>query len=576
MDDKQLEQRLEFLKKSYERVPSTFQADDVIREIRAEKHQQSRAKVSKTSDRSFWQRFGVLSASVASLFIIGILAIPYLQHNEPLKQPENASVVSEEKIEDMIKIYERNRERSREKLGLSTDQFDSLSYIQEADATFEYFWKSKKILEHQMSHEEVNNQFDNLLASLRSPSEMVLHADKSVLHGSEEESLNFLLELQQKINDLMRVYNQAIAENHAIFKELQPKEGWSKPTFDKLIPSFPENIEKLTLAMKDEGITILPIQRGENFTATWHSFFPDDLVHPVTQGYVTYLDEQPYLYGGDLAKKLEEYPPLLKVFDELVLDEGGKNTDNSLYREVSSNYKNILYALVKTSNPSSLFDRNGVVKEEYQLLFKDIQQPQQHSISSYLIEPIVNEFEVSGWRNSNTWTQFNYSYLDKMFMEINYYGFKEEVYDESASNREEPVQLNVEYFQRIHSLYKKFAGTHDPAALRDISAIDLVGLYYYSQELGDMETQYELFVKDDQKFEVIPREEFLAFDHQKDSSWRKLYTSFTFQSDALENSLYPGGTVIMTLANPTNEQSEIGFRVFMTKNGWRASFMPTQ
>ena len=43
--------------------------------------------------------------------------------------------------------------------------------------------------------------------------------------------------------------------------------------------------------------------------------------------------------------------------------------------------------------------------------------------------------------------------------------------------------------------------------------VEIVGLYYYSAQLKDFETQYELFIKDDRHLQ-IPKDEYMNAEHQ--------------------------------------------------------------
>ena len=71
--------------------------------------------------------------------------------------------------------------------------------------------------------------------------------------------------------------------------------------------------------------------------------------------------------------------------------------------------------------------------------------------------------------------------------------------------------VDDKFVQRVHALYKVFAGTYDQSVLTEASPEEIVGLYYYSAQLNDYETQYELYIKDE-KWVQIPKEEYMNGD----------------------------------------------------------------
>ena len=97
MDDKQFEQHMKLLKKSYDRVPSKFNADDVLRKIENEGKQQIEEMSFTKPVASKWQKVSVWAVSLASLLLIGFLSASFI--NEGKNQ--GAGTNSESKLEDI-------------------------------------------------------------------------------------------------------------------------------------------------------------------------------------------------------------------------------------------------------------------------------------------------------------------------------------------------------------------------------------------------------------------------------------------------------------------------------------------
>lgn len=97
MDDKQFEQHMKLLKKSYDRVPSKFNADDVLSKIEAEGKPKKEVKSYTTPVASKWQKVSVWAVSLASVLLIGFLSASFI--NEGKNQGSGAN--SESKLEDI-------------------------------------------------------------------------------------------------------------------------------------------------------------------------------------------------------------------------------------------------------------------------------------------------------------------------------------------------------------------------------------------------------------------------------------------------------------------------------------------
>jgi len=95
MEDKQFEEKMKLLKKSYDRVPSQFNANDILRKIEAEGKPKKEVKPYTTSVASKWQKVSVWAVSLASVLLIGFLSASFI--NEGKNQ--GSGINSEDKLE---------------------------------------------------------------------------------------------------------------------------------------------------------------------------------------------------------------------------------------------------------------------------------------------------------------------------------------------------------------------------------------------------------------------------------------------------------------------------------------------
>lgn len=78
MDDKQFDKRLELLKKSYDRLESQLNTEDVFSQIEAEEKKNTPQPIPSPKQPSKWQKPAVWAASVASVLLVGMLVAPYV------------------------------------------------------------------------------------------------------------------------------------------------------------------------------------------------------------------------------------------------------------------------------------------------------------------------------------------------------------------------------------------------------------------------------------------------------------------------------------------------------------------
>ncbi|MER2171218.1 MAG: hypothetical protein ABS938_11345, partial [Psychrobacillus psychrodurans] len=133
--------------------------------------------------------------------------------------------------------------------------------------------------------------------------------------------------------------------------------------------------------------------------------------------------------------------------------------------------------------------------------------------------------------------------------------------------------VDDEFVQRVHALYKAFAKTYDQAVLKEATPEEVVGLFYYSAQLKDYDTQYELYIKDGTLLQ-IPKDEYMSGEHQNIVDIRLEFTEIKF---AL---LSEGYGVVTLTKHPDPRKSDdnpiISFQLIQTENGWRPPFMPIQ
>ncbi|HEX5564538.1 MAG TPA: hypothetical protein VFX34_06235, partial [Sporosarcina sp.] len=190
MANDNFEKRMEFLKKSYERVPASFDPDEVFRKIDQEEVPQPEKQ--KPSKGGIKQTFTIWAMGIASLFILGLIGTGYVfEQKQNVKEDTVDSAELDAYIEDLKAKYEVEKEKRREMLKLDKEHFElyagssSISLL-----SMDSFIKTAK--QNGNAKEIVLNQYNRAVDQLKLPSEMIQELKRSPLTDDEAGSIGFI------------------------------------------------------------------------------------------------------------------------------------------------------------------------------------------------------------------------------------------------------------------------------------------------------------------------------------------------------------------------------------------------
>ncbi|WP_342567845.1 hypothetical protein MKY09_05890 [Psychrobacillus sp. FSL K6-4046] len=400
MDDKKLEDRLALLKSSYDRLPSTIDTDEILKNIDKDKFveptQVNRKKIN-------WQRVAVWLASAAAILVIGIIGASFQEENEPTNANQLENIDGEgnvpladasiEFIERLKNNYEKEREKRREMLHLTEEEFSKLPFVQTADSLY---WRY--ISENGLSlyntvpsfsdKDSLNIRYKELIQSLHLPSEMVQEVIDNGQKLNEEETAEFF-----------NVYSRKIKELRVYFSEREDitEEQLAALNKENLYPGSVVNIQ---YKLNEEQLGDLK-----------------NILEPTFLVYNHMLEKAPFTYAGELIYSLNDSVALLMYLDEFLVNSSDLYGDKDLLKMY---YTELFYAIVKGTSDHSVFN-NGVVEKEYKDIWSTIVNESYSSNTiNFLVKPIVNEFETSGWTKSESWDNLDHSdIMDAIDLESN-------------------------------------------------------------------------------------------------------------------------------------------------------------
>ena len=560
MDDKELENRLDFLKNSYDRIPSEDGSDEIIKKIIAQEREQDNQAPKKQK----WQSLGTWAIGLASILIFGLIGASFLleENRQNETNAEQAGLSKDVMIEKVQAIYEKEREQFRKKLGLPEDEFSNLLFVHNADTNI------KQLSTLSISSLEGYEQYlDEAIRPLfLLPAEMIEELTKVDSIKTEEEAYLFLNEYFKVIQRFRQYGNIGLAKYEKELEKLKINGNYYLDSVISERKNLPTELQNILRVTESQGLNLVTIDNRKTLDFKFNKdqvFNPhvEKMLYPLGNSYMTWMreypiDENPLYYTFEYTME-----PLVHVEKILSLKDKYNTYSSDTVGEQELTYRRILYDLIKGEQ---VFDSTRTVDEKYQDMWLKVVSEYPDSLAAFLIKPMIVEFTASGWTKSSSWESFSRDDIKNKL--------KQFMTGELNMEDNEAILVDDEFVQKVHGLFKLYAGTKDPSLLKNATPEEIVGLFYYSIELKDQETVYSLYSKD---YGIqIPKEEYMEGKHIEIEDIRNEFSSFLSRKINEDETV-----VILTLqeeGNLFNGEKTIGFQLIKTENGWRPPFMPTQ
>lgn len=426
MENNKFEKRMEFLKKSYERIPSSFAPDEVLRKIDEETKKTRNEAHSVGKNKTLRHTMTVWGVGIASVFVFGIITAMFIleqkegtgeitganmQHgsDEYIESPEKMKEFDEYSVA-LNKEYEIEREKRREMLKLEEKKFGKLEFVNRADGQMSIVRNSKyrgSIMSLANGKKVLEQIFEDAKSYLKLPSEMVQDIKRYPLVDDEQASIDFLGIYRSKVKSLLTVYNEVLEESgytgdsSAIQAEAMMRSS----------NRFPKELQNIIDTMQEHSIEFYTNSNmGEIETRYYDSSVHKELqkyIHPNTLAYADMIVKEPYTFGGALQYPVHELVPMLQEMERTLLT---VENDFVLYPIMESYYTMIFNNIMEDAKSSKVFSDQGMVNEEYREPLRELASGGGRSLK-YIMQPIIEELEASGWRQSKSWDALVYNDL---------------------------------------------------------------------------------------------------------------------------------------------------------------------
>ncbi|CAM3201887.1 hypothetical protein FITA111629_09480 [Filibacter tadaridae] len=416
MENNDFEKRLGFLKKSYERVPSTFDSEKVLRKIDEETNKTREEKPTIKKVNKFGQKVTVWVVSIASIFIIGFISVAYMAEQHTSGEQEVQSVITDDYLEKLKEDYTFERENRRKLLGLEEGLFSELEFIGYADMNYSFVTNADNIERAKSSaegKEGLARDVEGAILALKLPSEMVETLKENPLVGNREKSIEFLAEYRDKIQDLIILDNKVLDEH----RDEVIQNSVESPTNNGEViinhqSNYPKQLQQIIDSMEKQSIHLYKnkytdeIVSGYDDSDYYHQV--KNAVHPDTISYVEMILQEPYTFGENLKYSLDKSVEIILSMQHTLLN---VEKEPTLYSIMESYFITIFNNLMKGSGDQPIFNEQGQVKEEYRDLWRKMAVGERMTPLKYVINPIIEEMEASDWKQSKSYDALDYTDL---------------------------------------------------------------------------------------------------------------------------------------------------------------------
>ncbi|SOC36534.1 hypothetical protein [Ureibacillus acetophenoni] len=383
---KELEERLLRLKQSYEKLPIQSEPKNIMNQLPMQKF--------KTKNRR--KRFILpMPAFVFVTFIllgtvstVWVLNNPTSQSNLPITETNEREMDNEDYLDliawtnELEVRYENSIQRYAEELGLTIEQIESLSYIQNSYSLLKYTVDLVEEKEIRYDNTNIKEWEQRIMDSIRPPSEMLLLLEKGEKLSLEEEH-SFLLDYGDKIKSLSSLYNELLKTN---------------------------TLQADSELLKMQGFILATNNNGEFYQYIYDDFKPvvSEKLSASAFSYLEALSMQPYFYAGDFLFSVEEMTKSMLKLEVLLTNENYEQFQD--YDLLKLYYQGGIFKLFTGTDSYHVKENNTYSTSLISVLNQLIEQD---SAVSELAKTILMEIENSN--HSETIENLTY---DQIWMEV--------------------------------------------------------------------------------------------------------------------------------------------------------------
>lgn len=491
MDDKQLEERLNLLKSSYDRLPSSVDTEEIIRKI---ENEHNIAPAEKKSKGSKWQRITVWTVSIASVFIIGILGTTFLNDSNDVTTSDQEN--SEDDIKNLEKQYKEERLKRQQMLQMDEVEFASIEFVQYADNIFSA-QISPGTLEGKNDDVSIKDGYERAIDGLMLPSEMVGEF-KSKGKLDAIESIGFINDFVAKSEHLINIYELILLDNKQALNIAKHDGRLSEHVLIANRYNMSEEIQNMIEVLPKQGLKLVVNAEGTAFRIeTDWALFTRDLFTVLDENesrYLSLYNSIPGIYGIAYLLEEQELSLLGYYLAEIEFILLNSTEDTVMHSRFENYYFDLAEAILFPSETSEMFNENNEVNMDTRMAWESLVNIPGVSPIATLMKPVVASMNASDWKYNET-----YKLLDIEQLRDYYYMALEDALETTKldwfallPDGEEMSLESNEASNRILDLYERFNENFDFSVLHGVGPMDITLIYHYADDENNHEVMWEL------------------------------------------------------------------------------------
>ncbi|MCM3711571.1 RNA polymerase sigma factor [Sporosarcina luteola] len=408
LEEPNLDKKLEFLNRSYERFPRSYNEANIFHALVEESplSETKRETIKRKRPYLFW-------GMGASILLVLLLLITYT--NSEAYQKKSA----EKFIEKARASFQKELERNSYLAGISIkDKKENLYTEWYGEETIRKFDVFINRLEGQVDRsgrvdkKKAEEEYGVIVKELEVPSEMVKKLLKKPLVDDEEKSMDFMNEYLGKVNKLYQSYMNVLYENEKAIQgaEWNEEGGFDYESFTKSKSKYPQEFRQAIDGMMEQGYSL---KSGPYDNYVYPEFGQPELtvvlrenLHPTMDIYISYLTGS--LVDFHLSPIEEQVDLLLQTEKAALRAEGHQE----LYSSIFNSYTWMLYSVTGMVGQLEIRDSTGTIKEEYKEAWTRIAFNGKNSPSGHVMREVIVEMEDSGWTTSPYLDSLEYFFIE--------------------------------------------------------------------------------------------------------------------------------------------------------------------
>lgn len=483
--------RLELANKSYLRIPF-----EIPEEMEHEEELQARvadlpppAQIKPATAPTKKSKVFLVSAGI---FLAGVIGATFLMEDpnsntaSPVAEAEDSDIVTDAMIDAWKEEYEKARESSPERLGVNPDAFDNFDYVKAADQQKNWTFSENTINELRDDPKEMQREVDLLLLKIETPKEMLVKLPSLFLMSDELEPV--IENYENKTTELIYEGDQILREYE---KELSDLKVNGEISPEKLLMEqehMPEKVEKLIDSLPERGLSTAKHPADTRFILRRNM----EVLYPMDQLQsnfgVEMLRFDPYFDEDGLLVSVDEMSYALPMTEYLLLEQEVGSEEFQKYAHV---FQHSFWLLLKGDANQQVFDDKGVVKEKYQRAWKEIALGMENPLV-FLLLPIVEEMEASGWTESISYDRLQYEDVMNVLLLEKEGQLAEMMPNGDVTIEAEMVRAEDFFTEEIETLYSSFVIDYERNRLKGASPLEVLRLFQYANQRKDPVAMWHL------------------------------------------------------------------------------------